>query len=36
MKESFQNQPQTEMYILGMVHTVSMQWLWYNPIVFAK
>ncbi len=32
MNKSFQNQPQTEIYILGMLHPVSMQWLWYNQI----
>jgi hypothetical protein len=27
IKKSFQNKPQTEIYILGMFHPVSMQWL---------
>ena len=27
IKKSFQNKPQTEIYILGMLHPVSMQWL---------
>jgi hypothetical protein len=36
IKKSFQNKPQTEIYILGMLHPVSMQWLWYNPIFFVK
>jgi hypothetical protein len=27
MKKSFQNKPQTEIYILGMLQPVAMQWL---------
>jgi hypothetical protein len=27
IKKSFQNKPQTEIYISGMFHPVSMQWL---------
>jgi hypothetical protein len=27
IKKSLQNKPQTEIYILGMLHPVSMQWL---------